>query len=136
VLDVQTVARVWADIVERPYVTIGMAGFLLLLPLGLTSNTWSVRKMGAASWRKLHKLVYPAAVLGALHYIWLAKGFQWEPLIYMAAIWGSSRCACARRVARVAPESRDSVGFHPTSGDNPVENHKSRRFGPVFRVVW
>jgi sulfoxide reductase heme-binding subunit YedZ len=88
VLDVQTVARVWADIVDRPYVTIGMAGFLLLLPLGLTSNNWSVRKMGAAAWRKVHKLVYPAAVLGALHYVWLAKGFQWEPLLYMAAILG------------------------------------------------
>ena len=88
VLDVQTVARVWADIVERPYVTIGMAGFLLLLPLGLTSNNWSVRKMGAAAWRKLHKLVYPAAVLGALHYVWLAKGFQLEPLVYMAVILG------------------------------------------------
>ena len=88
VLDVQTVARVWADILDRPYVTIGMAGFLLLLPLGLTSNNWSVRKMGAAAWRKLHKLVYPAAVLGALHYVWLAKGFQLEPLLYMAAILG------------------------------------------------
>lgn len=88
VLDVQTVARVWADIVERPYVTIGMAGFLLLLPLGLTSNNWSIRRMGAAAWRKLHKLVYPAAVLGALHYVWLAKGFQLEPLLYMAAILG------------------------------------------------
>ncbi len=88
VLDVQTVARVWADILDRPYVTIGMAGFLLLLPLGLTSNNWSVRKLGAAAWRKLHKLVYPAAVLGALHYVWLAKGFQLEPLLYMAAILG------------------------------------------------
>jgi sulfoxide reductase heme-binding subunit YedZ len=63
-------------------------GFLLLLPLGLTSNNWSIRKMGAAAWRKLHKLVYPAAVLGALHYVWLAKGFQLEPLLYMAAILG------------------------------------------------
>jgi len=43
VLDVQTVARVWADILDRPYVTIGMAAFVLLLPLGLTSNDWSVR---------------------------------------------------------------------------------------------
>jgi sulfoxide reductase heme-binding subunit YedZ len=103
VLDVQTVARVWADIVERPYVTIGMAGFLLLLPLGLTSNTWSVRKMGAASWRKLHKLVYPAAVLGALHYIWLAKGFQLEPLIYMAAILGLL-------ALRLRPASRPTRG--------------------------
>jgi sulfoxide reductase heme-binding subunit YedZ len=101
VLDVQTVARVWADIVERPYVTIGMAGFLLLLPLGLTSNNWSVRRMGAAAWRRLHRLVYPAAVLGALHYVWLAKGFQIEPLAYMAAILGLL-------ALRLAPPSRPS----------------------------
>lgn len=88
ILDVQALSRVWEDILERPYITIGMAGFLLLLPLGLTSNDWSVRKLGAAAWRRLHKLVYPAAVLGALHYIWLAKGFQIEPLVYMGAILG------------------------------------------------
>lgn len=86
VLDVQTVSAIWADIVERPYVTIGMVGFLLLIPLGLTSNNMSVRKMGAAAWRKLHKLVYPAALLGAVHYLWLAKGFQIEPLVYLAVI--------------------------------------------------
>ncbi len=84
VLDVQRLAAIWADIVERPYVTIGMAGFLCLIPLAVTSNNLAVRKMGAASWRKLHKLVYPAAVLGAVHYVWLVKGFQLEPLIYLA----------------------------------------------------
>lgn len=86
VLDVQSLARVWADIVKRPYVTIGMAGFLLLIPLAVTSNNLSIRRMGAAGWRKLHKLVYPAALLGALHYIWLVKGFEIEPLIYATVI--------------------------------------------------
>ncbi len=84
VLDVQSMSRIWADILERPYVTIGMAAFLALIPLGVTSNNFSVRKMGAAAWRKLHKLVYPAAVLGAVHWVWLARGFQIEPLIYLA----------------------------------------------------
>jgi sulfoxide reductase heme-binding subunit YedZ len=84
VLDVQTAARVWDDIVKRPYVTIGMAGFVLLIPLGVTSNNLSVRKLGPVLWRRLHKLVYPAAVLGAVHYLWLAKGFQIEPLVYLA----------------------------------------------------
>lgn len=88
VLDVQTLGRVWADIVKRPYVTIGMLGFVLLLPLAVTSNNWSIRKMGGMAWRKLHKLVYPAAVLGALHYVWLAKGFQIEPILYMVVILG------------------------------------------------
>lgn len=96
-LDVQRVSEMWADILERPYVTIGMAGFLALLPLGLTSNDWSVRRMGAAAWRRLHRLVYPAALLGALHYVWLAKGFQIEPLLYFAAIVG---LLALRRVPR------------------------------------
>ncbi len=85
-LDVQTLSAVWADIVKRPYVTIGMAGFALLIPLALTSNDWSVRRLGAMAWRKLHWLTYPAAVLGALHYVWLVKGFQIEPLIYLTLI--------------------------------------------------
>lgn len=103
VLDVQTPARVWADIVERPYVTIGMAGFLLLLPLGLTSNNWSLRRMGPLAWRRLHRLIYPAAVLGALHYVWLAKGFQFEPFLYMAAILGLL-------ALRLSPVSRPTRG--------------------------
>ncbi|MDG1170231.1 MAG: protein-methionine-sulfoxide reductase heme-binding subunit MsrQ [Sulfitobacter sp.] len=87
VLDVQALDRVIADIIKRPYITIGMAGFLLLLPLAMTSNNWSVRKLGP-SWRKLHKLTYLAVILGGVHYIWLVKGIQFEPLIYMAVILG------------------------------------------------
>lgn len=85
VLDVQTLSRVWADILKRPYITIGMAGFLCLVPLAATSNNWSLRKLGAR-WRKLHRLTYAAAVLASLHFIWLAKGFQLEPLVYAAVI--------------------------------------------------
>ncbi len=84
VLDVQRLSAIWADIIERPYVTVGMVGFLCLLPLAVTSNNWAVRKVGPLKWRKLHKLAYPAAVLGAVHYVWLAKGFQIEPLVYLA----------------------------------------------------
>ncbi len=88
VLDVQALSRVWADIVKRPYITVGMAGFALLLPLAITSNNWSVRKLGAAGWRKLHKLTYGAAVLGAVHYVMLVKGFQIRPLIFLAIVLG------------------------------------------------
>ncbi|MEJ6404237.1 protein-methionine-sulfoxide reductase heme-binding subunit MsrQ [Yoonia sp. 2307UL14-13] len=88
VLDVQTWGRVWTEIVKRPYVTIGMVGFVLMIPLALTSNNLSVRKLGAATWRKLHKLTYPVAVLGAVHYLWLVKGFQIEPIIYLIVILG------------------------------------------------
>ena len=86
-LDVQIVAQIWADIIKRPYVTIGMVGFLLMIPLAVTSNTYSVRKLGS-KWRQLHKFTYGAAILGAVHFIWLSKGFQLEPLIYLAVIMG------------------------------------------------
>ncbi|MEM1006485.1 MAG: protein-methionine-sulfoxide reductase heme-binding subunit MsrQ [Pseudomonadota bacterium] len=85
VLDVQLPGQIWADIIKRPYITVGMAAFLVLLPLAVTSNTWSVRRLGP-KWRILHKLVYPAVFLGGLHYVMLAKGFQIEPLIYLALI--------------------------------------------------
>ncbi|EET48140.1 protein-methionine-sulfoxide reductase heme-binding subunit MsrQ [Thalassobium sp. R2A62] len=88
VLDIGSLGRVWVDILKRPYVTIGMASFLMLIPLAITSNNTMVKRLGAASWRQLHKLTYPAALLGAIHYIWLVKGFQIEPLVYLAIILG------------------------------------------------
>lgn len=84
-LDVRDPARIWADIVKRPYITIGMIGFLLLVPLAITSNNFSVKKLGAR-WRSLHKLVYLAVPLGAVHFVWLRKGWQVQPLIYLALI--------------------------------------------------
>lgn len=86
-LDVQIAAQIWADIIKRPYVTIGMAAFLVMIPLAVTSNNYSVRKLGP-KWRQLHKLTYVIAILGAVHFIWLSKGFQLEPLIYLAVIFG------------------------------------------------
>ena len=101
VLDVQILSQVWADILKRPYVTIGMAGFVLLLPLAVTSNNWSVRRLGRR-WNRLHRLVYVTALLGAVHYVMQAKGYQYEPLIYLAviAILIGLRSIPRRRAAR------------------------------------
>ena len=87
VLDVQTLERVWADIVKRPYITIGMASFVLMLPLILTSNNWAVRWLGPL-WSRLHLLPYPVALLAAVHFIWVRKGFQIEPIRYLGVITG------------------------------------------------
>ncbi|WP_299859708.1 protein-methionine-sulfoxide reductase heme-binding subunit MsrQ [uncultured Roseobacter sp.] len=87
VLDVGILSQIWADILKRPYITIGMAGFMLLIPLALTSNNWSVRKLGAC-WRKLHRLSYVAVLLGGVHYMMLTKTWALEPVIYMAVILG------------------------------------------------
>ena len=86
-LDVGQLDRMWADIVKRPYITIGMVGFVLMLPLAVTSNNYSVRKMGP-TWRRLHRLTYAVAILGGVHFVMLAKGFQIEPVLYLAGIVG------------------------------------------------
>lgn len=86
VLDVQILSQVWADILKRPYITIGMAAFVMMLPLAITSNNWSVRKLGAPRWRSLHKLTYPVAILGGVHFVMLVKGWQVEPLWYLGVI--------------------------------------------------
>ncbi|MDU8943886.1 protein-methionine-sulfoxide reductase heme-binding subunit MsrQ [Ovoidimarina sediminis] len=86
VLDVQILSEIWKDILKRPYITIGMAGFLLLVPLALTSNNLSVRRLSAPRWRRLHQLSYLAAVLGAVHFVMLAKTWRAEPLVYLAIV--------------------------------------------------
>jgi sulfoxide reductase heme-binding subunit YedZ len=78
-------AAIAADIVKRPYITIGMASFTLLVPLALTSNNAAIRRLGSR-WNKLHKLVYIAAAGGALHYVMLVKAWPKEPLVYAAIV--------------------------------------------------
>jgi sulfoxide reductase heme-binding subunit YedZ len=86
VLDVQRLDAVWADIVKRPYITIGIAALLLLLPLALTSNDWMLRRIGPVLWRRIHWLTYPVAAFGALHYVMLTKTYAFEPLAYASVI--------------------------------------------------
>ncbi|MBU2992076.1 protein-methionine-sulfoxide reductase heme-binding subunit MsrQ [Octadecabacter sp. 1_MG-2023] len=78
--------QMWSDIWKRPYITIGMVAFIAMIPLAVTSNNLSVRKMGGMAWRKLHKLVYPIAVLGAVHFIMVQKVWEVEPMVYLAVV--------------------------------------------------
>ncbi len=87
-LDVQILSQIWADILKRPYITIGMLAFTLMTPLALTSNNLSIRKLGPIRWRRLHQLTYGIAVLGAVHWVMLERGFQIEPLVYLGIILG------------------------------------------------
>lgn len=76
---------IFEDIIKRWFITIGMAAFILLIPLALTSNRWSIRKLGP-KWIKLHRLIYPIAAAGALHYCLSVKVIGPEQLIYAALI--------------------------------------------------
>src|SRR2546426_1477507 len=75
-----------ADIVKRPYITVGMLAFSLLLPLAATSTTGMIKRLGAARWRRLHRLVYVAAGGGCPPLIWLAQKGRGDPRVYSAIL--------------------------------------------------
>lgn len=106
-LDVQSLERIWADVVKRPYITVGMVGFLLLVPLALTSTDAMVRKLGALRWRQLHRLAYPAILLGGVHNVMVAKVWEIDRLAWLAAI--VVLLALRLRLPDRARQSRGSV---------------------------
>jgi sulfoxide reductase heme-binding subunit YedZ len=79
-------AAIWADIVRRPYITVGMLAFTILVPLAITSNAPMIRRLGARAWQRLHRLVYVAAAAGALHFLLLVKVWWGEPLVYVGLV--------------------------------------------------
>jgi methionine sulfoxide reductase heme-binding subunit len=70
------------DIAKRPYITVGFFGFVLLIPLALTSTAASIRRLGGKRWRMLHRLIYITAIAGVIHYWWLVKSDIHKPLEY------------------------------------------------------
>lgn len=82
---------IWKDIVKRIYITIGMAAFVTLVPLAVTSTSAMVRRVGARRWRRLHRIVYFSAVAGIIHFIMMLKAGYQEPVLYaviLAALLG------------------------------------------------
>lgn len=73
------------DVFKRWFITIGMAAFVALVPLALTSNSWSIRRLGPV-WGKLHRLIYPIAALGALHYCLAVKVIGPEQMVYAGLV--------------------------------------------------
>ena len=74
-------ALIIEDILERPYITLGMTAFMLMIPLAITSTAGWQRRLGAR-WLQLHRLIYPIAILGCWHFYWLVKKDLREPLVY------------------------------------------------------
>jgi len=68
-----SLAAMWQDVLERPYITFGFLAFVLLIPLALSSNRWAQRKLGRR-WSHLHRMVYAIAILAILHYWWHKAG--------------------------------------------------------------
>lgn len=73
------------DILERPFITLGMTAYVLLVPLAITSNKGMIKRLGR-NWKRLHRLAYVVPLLGVLHYWWLVKADVREPLLYGAVL--------------------------------------------------
>lgn len=74
------------DIPKRPFITIGFGAFVILVPLALTSTAGSIRRLGGRAWRRLHSLVYVAAIFGVIHYWWLVKADVTLPAVYASVL--------------------------------------------------
>jgi methionine sulfoxide reductase heme-binding subunit len=77
---------IYKDVIKRPFITIGFAAFIMLIPLALTSTNAMIKRLGGKRWLLLHRLVYLIAFCGALHYWWLVKKDITQPLIYAAVL--------------------------------------------------
>ncbi|WP_455271906.1 protein-methionine-sulfoxide reductase heme-binding subunit MsrQ [Rhizobium herbae] len=101
------VTTIIADIVKRPFITIGMAALVMLVPLALTSNAWSIRRLGQR-WTKLHRLAYVITASGALHFAMSVKVVGPEQAIYLALVavllgWRAVRKPYLRWKRQAAP---------------------------------
>ena len=83
-----SLGELWADVIKRIYITLGMAALLLLIPLAITSTSGMIRRLGARRWRRLHRLVYAAVLLGCIHFLFMVKGTPPAPRIYLAIFAG------------------------------------------------
>ena len=105
-----------ADVEKRRFITVGFLGFVLLIPLALTSTAGWIRRLGGKRWQRLHRLIYVTAIAGVIHYIWLVKADLRKPLqyamvlgvllAYRAAVWLKES---AERKAVVTPGPRVGV---------------------------
>jgi sulfoxide reductase heme-binding subunit YedZ len=109
-----------ADIVKRPYITIGMTALLLMIPLAVTSTAGAIRRLGGVWWQWLHRLVYVIGVCAVLHYLWLAKKANPDPYYYAAAfivLMAIRVVGWARRVSARLPAGRPSPRPSPQGGE-------------------
>lgn len=76
----------WADVHKRPFITLGFTGFVLMIPLAVTSTAGWIRRMGGKRWQMLHRAIYVTAIVGVIHYDWSLKSDKRKPLEYAVVI--------------------------------------------------
>lgn len=105
------VSYMWADILERKFITVGMAALVVMLPLAITSTRWAIRKLGKR-WTVLHRGAYLAAVLGVVHYFWLVKADTRLPWLFAVIFAGLMAFRLPRSKDRRGGQRRRSTPEH------------------------
>ena len=105
--------EIWASIVKRPYITIGMLSWLILVPLAVTSPKGMARRLGGANWKRLHQLTYVVAVTATTHYLWAVKKDTFWPFVYFSLFAALLLIRAVRwRTATRAPKHRNTGERH------------------------
>jgi sulfoxide reductase heme-binding subunit YedZ len=104
----------WADVHKRPFITIGFTGFVLMIPLAITSTAGMIRRLGGKRWQMLHRAIYVTAVAGVIHYYWLVKSDVHKPLEYAFLVgillaWRLGTWVVGRRKQATAAASRSQA---------------------------
>ena len=108
-----------ADIAKRRFITAGLAGFVLMIPLALTSTKGWIRRLGGKRWQALHRLIYLSAAAGVIHYIWLVKADLRSPLRYAFVLLV---LLTYRIVASIASRKKAGAGIAPATKIEVSEN--------------
>ena len=108
---------IWGDVLKRPFITVGFAGFVLMIPLAITSTAGMVRRMGFKKWKLLHRAIYLSAIAGVIHYYWLVKSDVHKPVIYgtIVAVLLAWRVLDAFIDQRPKPSANPALGKQPSA---------------------
>jgi sulfoxide reductase heme-binding subunit YedZ len=109
-----SLSAMWKDVAKRPFITVGFFGFVLLIPLALTSTAGWIRRLGGKRWQMLHRAIYISAIAGVVHYYWLVKSDVRKPLFYGALVaillfWRLGSWISRRRSQAPAPVAAPGV---------------------------
>ena len=113
-------AEMWKDVQKRRFITVGFTGFVLMIPLAITSTAGWIRRLGGKRWQLLHRAIYLTAAAGVIHYYWLVKSDVRKPLEYFAIVavllvWRLGTWLAARRKATASAITRKE----PVTAETP-----------------
>lgn len=124
--------QMWADVIKRRFITVGFAGFVLLIPLAVTSTAGWIRRLGGKRWQMLHRGIYFAAIAGVIHYAWLVKSDEHKPLQYAAmvgvlllwrvGVWARKKWQSASALQHLPPARRNQNARPKESAITTAEN--------------